>query len=299
LHTFDFDKLNLTGWYPGHMLKAGRDMQERLKLVDAVVELLDARIPSTSRNPTLRKIVEHKPRFVVFNKSNLVTPEYCRRWSAWFRQRGENVMFLDALTGFNVEKLLPSLKRFVDHQRRSRGATTGMLRSIRLMIVGIPNVGKSTLVNRLVVSRRAAVGPRPGVTRNQQWIRLKNGMDLLDTPGVLWPKICNKRTELKLALVGGIKDDLVGEQFLAEFLWEQMCLNEGAVDWGLYDLEGPPELPEHLLEAVARRRGILRAGGELDLQKSAVSLLKDYRDGRLGRLELEQVPEPGEDGAAD
>ncbi len=288
--TIDFNRLNLTGWYPGHMLKAGRDMQERLKLVDAVVELLDARIPSTSRNPALRKLMEHKPRFVVFNKADLVGQDYARAWTDFLRSRGERALFLDALHGTNVHRLLPEMKQLVDAARKRRGATQPLLRPIRLMIVGIPNIGKSTLVNRLVTTKRAAVGPRPGVTRNQQWIRLNNGMDLLDTPGVLWPKIANKTAELKLALVGSIKDELVGEELLGEFLWDQLRIHAGAVAWDLYDLAECPETPDELFEAIGRRRGLLRAGGVVDRRQSAVLLLKDYREGRLGRLPLEPVP---------
>lgn len=277
----ELNQLRLTGWYPGHMLKAGRKIQERLKLVDFVVELLDARIPMTSRNPAFNNILGEKPRFLVFNKCDLASRESISKWESWFASCGENCMFVDSLHGTNVQKLPDAMNVFMKSLRKERGAKSPMFRPIRVMISGIPNIGKSTLVNRLVATKRAATGPRPGVTRNQQWIKLKSNIELLDTPGVLWPKIGNKITELKLALTGAVKDDLVGEELVAEYLW-LVLVDRDDVNWGRYNLAGKPETPEELIEAAGRRRGCLKAGGVIDRIAASKILIKDYRDGHLG-----------------
>lgn len=286
-----FGDLELTGWYPGHMLKAGGEMRERLRLVDAVVEILDARLPATSRNPAFEALLGDKPRFLVFNKADLVPPEYAAAWTAHLVEEGQACAFVDSLhVGGRPQGLLERWARFVDTQRRGRGARRPLLRPARLMVVGIPNVGKSTLINRMVVRKRAEVGPRPGVTRNQQWVRLTNGMELLDTPGVLWPRIRDKLMELNLALIGAIKDELVGEELLCDFLHWRLCEQGRAPDWELYGLNGAPGTCEELLLAVARRRGMLAPGGAPDRPRAAAALLKDFRDGRLGRVPLDGLP---------
>lgn len=287
-----FENIPLTGWYPGHMLKAGRQMQARLRLVDFVVEILDARIPLTSRNPAFHELLGHKPRFLVFNKKDLIGSDEVSRWQKWFGRRGEHCLFFDAQTGADTATLTTAWHRYMDRIRQQRGIRrrTGD-RPVRLMICGVPNGGKSTLINRLVKSRQAAVGAKPGVTRGQQWIRLKSNIELLDTPGVLWPRLQRKETELKLALTAAIKDELVGEELVAEYLWSRMRAHSERVNWALYDLEGCPSLPYDLLASVARRRGLLAAGGGIDTLRSAQALLKDYRDGRIGRFCLDTIPD--------
>lgn len=287
----EFEKLPLTGWYPGHMLKAGRDMQERLRLVDAVIELLDARLPSTSRNPALAALFGEKPRYLLFNKADLVPPDYAQAWLGELQRQKRPASFVDSLHDYNLQALVGKWRNFMLDVRRKRGSTKPLLRPLRLMIAGVPNVGKSTLINRLCVGKRAAVGPRPGVTRSQQWIRLKNDMELLDTPGVLWPGFDSKLVELKLALAGAIKDELIGEELLAEFLLECLRPHEDSVQWGLYGLDGCPAEVHELLDAVGRRRGLIRAGGVVDTLQSSVALLKDYRDGRLGKIPLDRFPD--------
>jgi ribosome biogenesis GTPase A len=287
------EKLPVTGWFPGHMLSANRQMAERLKLVDLVVELLDARIPATSRNPAFDQLFGHKPRCLVFTKSELADQSASASWQAWLEAQGQGggaVFFVDARTGTGLKRLVPGWHRLVEKRRRESGAKHTLRRPLRIMIAGIPNVGKSTLINRLSVSRRAAVGPRPGVTRNQQWIPLQGEVELLDTPGVLWPKIKDKRTELKLGLVGAIKDELVGAELLVEFLWEWARNNAGAMDWSGYDLMALPATSEELLDAVGRRRGILGPGGVVDSRQTADLILREFRDGKLGRITLDPVP---------
>lgn len=282
-----FEDLPITGWYPRHMLKAGKDMAERLRLVDLIVEILDARLPTLSRNPMFDKTFGEKPRFLLFNKADLVPEDFVDAWRERIKQDGSPCAFVDALHG---DRRLSGLPRrwaeFVKVQRRGRGATNPLLRPIRVMIAGIPNVGKSTLVNRLVATRRTRVGPRPGITRAQEWIRLKDGTELLDTPGVMWPRVQNKVHELNLGLIGAIKEDLLGEELLAEFLHTVLFRESGRVCWDLYNLDGPPEAPDALLEAVGRRRGLLGPGGNVDRRQSAITLLADFRQGRLGTIPL-------------
>jgi ribosome biogenesis GTPase A len=286
------EKLPVTSWYPGHMLSANRQMAERLKLVDLVVELLDARIPATSRNPAFDRLFGSKPRCLVFTKSELADPKASASWLQWFQENGnsDSAFFVDAQTGLGLKRLVPGWHRMVERRRRATGAKHALRRPLRIMIAGIPNVGKSTLVNRLSVTRRAAVGPRPGVTRNQQWIPLQGNVELLDTPGVLWPRIKDKRTELKLGLVGAIKDELVGAELLVEFLWEWARSNPGMLDLSDYDLTVLPATSEELLEAVGRRRGVLGPGGVVDTRQTADLILREFRDGKLGRITFDPVP---------
>jgi len=287
----DFNQLKLTGWFPGHMLKAGRDIRERLQLIDAVVELLDARLPLSSRNPALEELLAFKPLLAVFNKTDLAAPELTARWRNWYRDQGMPVHFVDALSGHHVPGLLPAVRRLWEEERQRRGATRPLVRPLRILIAGIPNVGKSTLVNRLAARHKAAVGPKPGVTRQQQWIPLQDNMELLDTPGVLWPRIEDKITELKLGLAGTFKDDVIGEELLADYLWWFLKHSSSTVNWELYGLKGAPADPDDLLEAVGRRRGLLRQGDTVDNSRSAVALLIDFRAGRLGRFTLDSLPE--------
>jgi len=269
------------------MLKAGRQMRECLKLVDLVVELLDARIPSASRNPAFAELLRGKPTFLVMNKADLADPEASRRWTAWFSERGAAVCFLDAKQDADAVKLVEAWRRRAESERARRGVTRPLTRPLRIMIAGIPNVGKSTLVNRLVAARKAAVGPKPGVTRANQWVVLKGDVELLDTPGVLWPRIRSKTHELKLALTGAMKDEVAGVELVAEYLWD--CLREqpDKTAWEMFDLDACPAGPDELLQAVGRRRGLLRARGEVDRARSAAALLKDYRAAKLGRFTLD------------
>lgn len=280
-----FENLPVTGWYPRHMLKAGKDIAERLRLVDVIVEILDARLPTLSRNPTFDKLFGEKPRHLVFNKADLVPEDFIKSWTDRLREEGSPCTFVDSLHG--DKKLADLPRQWTEHVkaiRKRRGATRPLLRPVRAMIAGIPNVGKSTLINRLIATRRTRVGPRPGITRAQEWVRLPDGTELLDTPGVMWPRVQDKIHELKLGLIGSIKDDLLGEELLAEFLHTLLVRHAERVRWELYDLDGPCETGEDLVEAVGRRRGLLRGGGEIDTRQSALTLLADFRQGRLGTI---------------
>lgn len=284
----DFDQLPVTGWFPGHMLKAGRQIKEKLKLVDLVVELLDARIPKVSRNPAFNGLFGSKPRCLVFTKADSADDAETARWQDFYAGKKQTVFFVDSITGRNLESLVPGWHTLVEEHRAVSGATTRLHRPLRVMITGIPNIGKSTLINRLSISKRAQTGPRPGVTRSQQWIKLAGNVELLDTPGVLWPKISTKRMELKLTLCGSIKDELIGEELVAEYLLEWANENPGKLLLDIYDSGELTESVEEFLEAVGRQRGYLKSGGVVDMRKSAIAVLKDFRDGRLGAITLDR-----------
>lgn len=285
--TPDFSRLPMTGWFPGHMLKAGRRMQECLRLVDLVVELLDARIPQSSRNPAFRQSLQGKPHFLVLNKSDLADPEATQRWCQWFTERGERVLAVATQNAGDIARLQGAWQEAVAAERQHRGSTRALNRPVRIMIAGIPNVGKSTLVNRLSASRKATVGPKPGVTRQTQWVPLLGGMELLDTPGVLWPRLRDKEHELKLGLIGAMADELAGPELLAEYLLYQLAPQPRQARWDVYGLSTAPASAADLLEAVGRRRGLLLPGGKIDTFQSAITLLKDFRDLKLGRFTLE------------
>ncbi|MDD3953699.1 MAG: ribosome biogenesis GTPase YlqF [Lentisphaeria bacterium] len=290
--TNDLNSYPLTGWFPGHMLKAGRQMQEALKLIDLLVELVDARAPLSTRNPELLQKLGSKPALLVASKADLASPLLSRRWESWFATQGERVFFLDAHKIANVRGLVQLWKNIVLEERTARGATRPLLRPVRIMILGIPNIGKSTLVNRLHEKKKALVGPKPGVTRQNQWIPIADGVELLDTPGVLWPRIENKCHELLLTLLGNIKDEIVGSQLIAQYL----CLKfqELGMQNALSSLI-PPEIcnsdPEEILTAFAQHRNFLLPGGVPDRERAANALIREFRDGRLGRFSLEAPPE--------
>ena len=297
---FDFNSLPLSGWYPGHMMKATKKIGETLKLIDLVVEVCDARIPSSSRNPAFDRLFEHKPRFVVFNKADLADAKVTKLWKAWYEQRGIRFAPISAGSGQGMLPLVEEWKTAFDEIRRERGATQPLRRPVRVLVAGVPYVGKSTLINRLSGERRAAVGPLPGVTRSTQWIPIKGAVELLDTPGVLWPRIRNKEHELRLGLCGCIKDEVIGTELLGEFLCYEFARLQAPVKWELYGLDGCPDSGNAFLQAVARRRGMVMSGGGIDYERSSTTVLREFRDGKLGRFTFEQPAEdPGEDETED
>jgi ribosome biogenesis GTPase A len=290
--TNDLNSYPLSGWFPGHMLKAGRQMQEALKLIDLLVELVDARAPRSTRNPELLQKLGSKPALLVANKADLAAPAISRRWEDWFSARGERVFFLDSRKIANVRGLVQLWKKIVLEERSARGATRPLMRPVRIMILGIPNIGKSTLVNRLHEKKKALVGPKPGVTRQNQWIPLADGVELLDTPGVLWPRIENKCHELLLTLLGNIKDEIVGAQLVAQYLC--LKLQEMGMQNALNNLIEPESCnsdPEQFLNAFAERRKFLLPGGVPDQERAAIAMIKEFRDGKLGRISFEAPPE--------
>ncbi len=288
----NFSGISLKTWFPGHMTKGGRQMAEAVKLVDLVVELVDSRAPETTRNPQLDKLFANKPRLLLANKADLAAPAISRRWTQWYQSQGVHVMFLEARSKGQVKPLIETLKRLVAEERQARGATRPLLRPPRIMIAGVPNVGKSTLINHSLDRNKTQVGPKPGVTRATQWVQLVGGVDLLDTPGMLWPTIRDPLQGLMLALLGIFNEDLIPPTMLAEFLAWKLETLQIRIDWTAFGLDSPPESGPQLFAAYAKKRAFLAKGGELDLERAATTFLKDFRDGRLGRITLELPPAP-------
>lgn len=275
-------------WFPGHMAKTRRMMVENLKLVDAVVEVTDARIPRSSRNPEMDSLVGRKPRIVVLNKCDAADDAVTSQWIESYKNIGVPAIATDCRSGKNVAKILPLVKNVLedDIKRWSERGMTG--RSIRLMIVGIPNVGKSSLINRLVGSKRAKVEDRPGVTKGKQWVSVSNDIELLDMPGVLWPKFEDKDVGLSLAFTGAVKDDIMDMEMLAcEFITRLRSIDSGVLKQR-YNVDVSEDMTSYeVLEAIGRRRGFLISGGEINTERAAIILMDEFRSGKLGRISLE------------
>lgn len=283
------DKLTIQ-WFPGHMAKTRRLITENLKLVDAVVEVTDARIPRSSRNPEMDSLVGRKPRIVLLNKCDAADDTVTSRWIESYRSIGIPALATDCKSGKNVSKI-PSLVNEVLKEDIERWAERGMTgRTIRLMIVGIPNVGKSSLINRLAGSKRAKVEDRPGVTRGKQWVTVSGNIELLDMPGVLWPKFEDRDVGLSLAFTGAVKDDIIDLETLAcEFIARLRVLSSDALTQR-YGVEISCEMTDYeVLEAIGRKRGFLVSGGEINTERAAIILLDEFRSGKLGRISLEDV----------
>ncbi|HHX93043.1 MAG TPA: ribosome biogenesis GTPase YlqF [Clostridiales bacterium] len=273
-------------WYPGHMKKTEEQITQYLKLVDVVCELLDARIPNSSRNPNILGRTQAKPRVIVLNKQDLADPEVTKQWREEFLKEADHVLSLNAQSGTGVK----SLRATLEHLRDVRNRESARKRPLRLMIVGVPNVGKSSLINRLIGKKGTRTGNKPGVTRGVQWLNLGSDIQLLDTPGVLWPKFDDPKTGLNLAYCGVIKDEVLDLQQLALSLCELLMIHYPRNLIDRYRLSGPEEgsgAPLEVLEEIARNRGHVIAGGRFDYERTARMLLDDFRQGRLGRITLE------------
>lgn len=282
------EKLNIQ-WYPGHMTKARRMIEENLSLVDAVCEVLDARIPRASGNPDIRRITEGKPRIVVLNRCDLADPAVTARWKAAFEAEGAAVIETDARTGKGVGAFVPAVRKVLAEKLRAYEAKGQAGRPLRVMILGIPNVGKSTLINALAGKRSAQAGDRPGVTRGKQWITLASGIELLDTPGILWPRFESQEVGELLAVTNAIRPEVYdAETLAANFLLRLRNLRPDAIR-ERYRFDPSPEADGYaLLEEAAKKRGFLISRGEADLTRMASTLLKEYHEGRLGRISLEE-----------
>jgi len=276
-------------WYPGHMTKTRRMMEENLKLVDAVCELLDARIPISSRNPDIAALCGAKPRMVILNRADLADPRLTAQWADWFRSQGLTVIQTDCKSRKGVSGFVPAVRTLLADklQRYAEKGQAG--RPLKLMIVGIPNVGKSTFINQVSGRKGAKAENRPGVTRGKQWVTVDQGLLLLDTPGILWPKFDDPEVGVKLAYTGAVKDDVVDVETLACHLMRRLFVRyRPAVD-ERYKLSGLPDdmAGYELLENAGRKRGFLLRGGEIDTERMARVLLDEYRSGKLGRITFE------------
>lgn len=283
-------------WYPGHMAKTRRQMLEHLKNIDLVCEIVDARIPMVSRNPDIDDIAGGKPRMVILNRVDLADPAQTAKWAAYFRAKDWAVIETDAQHGAGTNKFAPAARSVLADQiaKWNEKGQTG--RAIRVMVVGIPNVGKSTFINRLLGRKSAKAADKPGVTRGSQWFRVGDGIDLLDTPGILWPKFDDERTGLLLAATGAVKDDILDTETLACKLLEILAERAPEAITGRYkitipDFEETPFPGYDMLEQAGRGRGFLLRGGEIDTERMARILLDEYRGGVLGRITLETPEE--------
>ena len=281
------EKMNIQ-WFPGHMTRAQRMIEDNLKLVDAVCEILDARIPLASRNPDIDRLAGDKPRLVILNRCDLADPEATAKWRRFYQERGIAVLETDAKSGKGVNGFVPAVRELLKDKLDSYAAKGQVGRPLRVMILGIPNVGKSTLINKVAGRKAAIAGDKPGVTRGRQWISIDAGLDLLDTPGILWPKFDSQEVGELLAITNAIKADVLDRETLsANFM---LRLREHYPDAlrERYKIEPDPDLNGfELLEQAAKKRGFLVSKGEYDIERMANTLLKEYHEGKLGRLTLE------------
>jgi ribosome biogenesis GTPase A len=270
------------------MAKTRRLLTENLKLVDVVVELLDARIPASSKNPEIDSIVKNKPRLIVLNKSDMADPEISREWARWYKSKGMYIIFVDSIKGKGMNQLKNQLKVLMKDKFERDKQKGRIFRPIRTMIVGIPNVGKSTFINKIAGRAVAVTGDRPGVTKGKQWIRLNPEIDMLDTPGILWPKFDDKNTALNLAFTGAIKDEIYDVTEVAASLAEKLSKDYPGLLSDRYKLEDENRKGFRLLEAAGAKRGCILPGGEIDMQRIAVVMLDEFRGGKIGKITLEK-----------
>lgn len=275
-------------WYPGHMTKTRRQIEADLKLVDAVCEIVDARIPISSRNPDIDSICGNKPRIVILNRMDLADPAATKRWSQYFRQKGIAAVATDCKSRKGISDFQPTV-RTVLQEKIARNAAKGMNKPLRVMIVGIPNVGKSTLINQISGRKGAKAENRPGVTRGKQWVAVDSGLLLLDTPGILWPKFEDPNVGLMLAYTGAVKEDVIDLEELASFLMRLLWRRYPHAIRERYGIDLPEDTDGYaLLEEAGRMRGFLMARGEINTERMAKVLLDEYRSGKLGKFTLEE-----------
>ena len=281
-------------WFPGHMAKTRRLMKANLPLVDVVVEITDARVPASSRNPEMKNLVGGKPRVVVLNKCDMADEALTAEWIEYYRANGVKAIAMDCRSGKGLNKLVPTVKEVIKKELEKRAAKGMEGKPIRIMVVGIPNVGKSSFINRVAGGKRTKVEDRPGVTRGKQWVTLEKGMDLLDMPGVLWPKFDDKTVGEHLAFTGAIKDDILDTELLAMRLadllnreWHSLlCERYKLTDEETADIE-----PYDLLSLIGAKRGMKVSGGDVNTERAAAMLLDEFRGGKIGRITLEMPNE--------
>ena len=276
-------------WFPGHMKKARDLVTTNLRLVDVVVELLDARIPLASANPMLASILQGKPKVIALNKADLADRETTRLWIQYFQAQGTPAVKMNSVTGAGKRELLRQIQSLAKEKTERLAKKGAMPRKARVMVVGIPNVGKSSLINRLAGGVKAQAANRPGVTRAQQWVRIGDNVDLLDMPGILWPKFEDPAVGLKLAFIGAIKDDVFDVQQVTRLLLQILCTHYASRLADRFKLtEDLPTDIEKLLEQIGRKRGCLLKGGLVDMEKTEGILLTEFRAGKFGTISLER-----------
>jgi len=281
-------------WYPGHMKKTRESIQKNLKMIDIVFELLDARIPYSSQNPVIDSVVGGKPRIVLLNKSDLADSNGNRQWQEYYKNMGISSILLNSLSGKGVDDLVSEARRVMDEKRINNVKKGIINQPIRAMILGIPNVGKSTLINSLAGRKSAKTGNRPGITKTNQWIKTKGGIELLDTPGILWPKFEEEQVGINLAFTGAIKDEILDTETLALKLVEKLMTVKPQALFDRYNIEMDNDYePLEAMEAIAAKRGCLLKGGSYDYEKVSRIILDEFRRGMMGKITLE-YPRRGE-----
>ena len=278
-------------WFPGHMTKAGRMIEQNVSMVDAVCEIIDARIPAASRNPDIDRLSAGKPRLVVMNRVDQADPSATAQWRAWFRAQGLAVLETDARSGKGVKDFPTAVRALLSDKIAAWEAKGQGTRPVRAMVLGIPNVGKSTFINKLAGRKAAAVSDRPGVTRGRQWISVGRSLELLDTPGILWPRFDSQEVGELLAATGAVKDDVLDREALAANLLVRLRELYPEAIAQRYGLTSPNAAGWEMLEAAAKRRGFLAGRGEYDTERMAAVLLDEFRGGKLGRITLERPDE--------
>lgn len=274
-------------WFPGHMAKARRQIHEKLGLIDVVIELLDARLPLSSQNPMIHEIIQDKPRIVLLNKADLADPRANRAWVTYFQSQGVTAITVNSQTGDGLQQITKEAQRIVEPKLQKLIDKGFNPRAIRAMILGIPNVGKSTLINKLANKTIAQTSDKPGVTKKQQWIKVGTEMELLDTPGILWPKFDDEEIGYRLAVSGAIKEEVFDFETAGYYLAKFLRSNYEDLLKTRYNLEEVPEEPFEILEEIGKKRGCLRAGGKVDTTLAGEILLRDYRSQKLGNITLE------------
>lgn len=272
-------------WFPGHMTKTRRMIEADLKQVDAVVEIVDARIPESSRNPIINELVGSKPRIILLNKCDYADDSATEKWKRHYQKQGYAVLCCDCRSGKGIKGFVPLLKKELSELLEKRRAKGMIGRMLRIMVLGIPNVGKSSFINRMANSRKTTVGDRPGVTRGKQWVTIDKEVELLDMPGILWSKFEDKEAAEKLAFTGAVKDEVLDAEALADSLGEFIKIHYPDRLIERYKLKG---LDGRTCELIARARGMMMAGGEPDTERAAAALLDEYRSGKLGKITLEE-----------
>ncbi len=277
-------------WYPGHMTKTRRQMEADLKLVDAVCEIVDARIPFASRNPDIDSICGNKPRIIVLNRMDLADPQATKAWVNYFKSKGMAAVPTDCKSRKGIAGFTPAVRSILA-EKIQRNAAKGMNKPVRVMVVGIPNVGKSTLINQISGRKGAKAENRPGVTRGKQWVTVDNGLLLLDTPGILWPKFDDPEVGMKLAYTGAVKEQILDVEELAVFLMQLLWKHYPDAVKDRYGIDMPEDATGYeLLEAAGKKRGFLMARGEINTERMAKVLIDEYRGGKLGKFTLEMPP---------
>jgi ribosome biogenesis GTPase A len=276
-------------WFPGHMAKTRRMLADNLKLIDVVIELLDARIPVSSKNPEIDQIIKNKPRVIVFNKADLADEAASREWSKWYSSQGYATIFIDSIKGKGINELKAKLRDIMKEKLEREKQKGRIFRPIRTMVVGVPNVGKSSFINKIAGKASAITGDKPGVTRAKQWIRINEEIELLDTPGILWPKFEDMRVGLNLAFVGSIKDDIMDTIEVASSLLERLSKIYPQNLKDRFKLENITDKTGlTILNEAGKKRGCIVSGGEIDHTRISAILLDEFRGGKIGRITLER-----------